>query len=266
MHPMTSPAVRAPHLGPGTPQRWSLLAILVGLGLVGIAGGLPLNLGLIAELEPEEPTLRVAVVLIVATTVQVALASLAFVTLGGRVGLDAPVLRGVLGRGSWWPILRGSLPIAVGLAIAGFAVVLALDLTVYDDVRRQLAMPEVSVTAHLAASLYGGIVEELLLRAGVMTVVAWLLSRLTRQPRGCAPRWLVWTSILGSALAFGLLHLPATAVLIELTPLVIVRALLLNGAFGAVFGWLAWRRGLEAAITSHIVADVLLITALHLTP
>jgi hypothetical protein len=30
------------------------------------------------------------------------------------------------------------------------------------------------------------------------------------------------------------------------------------------FGWLAWRRGLEAAIASHIVADVLLITTQHL--
>jgi hypothetical protein len=245
-------------------ERWRLLAALVGLGLVGIAGGLPLNLRLVGELAPDEPLPQVAVLLIVATGVQVALASLAFVTLGRRVGLDAPVLRGALARADWWPSLRASLPLAVGLAAGGFAVALALDFTVFDDVRRQLVMPEVPFAGHLAASLYGGIVEELLLRAGVMTVIAWTLAHATRQPFGQAPTWLVWTSILGAALAFGLLHLPATAVLIELTPLVVARALLLNAGLAIAFGWLAWRRGLEAAVASHIVADVLLITTQHL--
>jgi len=245
-------------------EQWWLLAALVGLGLIGIAGGLPLNLRLIAELAPDEPLPQVAAALIVATTVQVALASLAFVTLGRRVGLDAPVLRQALARNPWWPSLRASLPVAVILALTGFGIVLALDLTVFDDVRRQLDMPKMPFFGHLAASLYGGIVEELLLRAGVMTVIAWLLARATRQPPGPPPTWLVWTSILVAGLAFGLLHLPATAVLIDLTPLVIARALLLNTTLAIAFGWLAWRRGLETAIASHIVVDVLLITTQHL--
>ena len=264
MHPTTPAPTHVAAAGAQPSDRWRLLAALVGLGLIGIAGGLPLNLQLIGEVAPDEPLPQIAVTLIVATTVQVALASLALVTLGRRVGLDAPVLRRVLARAGWWPRLRTSLPLAAGLAVAGFTVVLVLDMTVFDDVRRQLVMPEVPFVGHLAASLYGGIVEELLLRAGMMTVIAWGLARITRQPFGQAPAWLVWTAILLAALTFGLLHLPATAVLIELTPLVIARALLLNAVLGVAFGWLAWRRGLEAAIASHLVADVLLITTQHL--
>ena len=264
MYPTTPAPTDVAEAGRESSDRWRPFATLLVLGLVGIAGGLPLNLRLIGELAPDEPLPQVTVLLVVAMTVQVALASLALVTLGRRVGLDAPVLRRVLARAGWWPRLRTSLPLAAGLAVAGFTVVLVLDMTVFNDVRRQLVMPEVPFVGHLAASLYGGIVEELLLRAGVMTVLAWALARVTRQPFGQAPTWLVWTSILAAALAFGLLHLPATAVLIELTPLVVARSLLLNAALAIAFGWLAWRRGLEAAIASHLVADVLLITTQHL--
>ena len=264
MTPISSASAAALDVERRSTERWWLLGALVGLGLIGIAGGLPLNLRLIAELAPDEPVPQVAVALIVAMTVQVALASLAFVTLGRRVGLDAPVLRRALARRAWWPGLRSSLPSAVGFAVVGYAIAVALDFTVFDDVRRQLETPAVPFGGHLAASLYGGIVEELLIRAGLMTMLAWALARITRLRFGQTPTWLVWTSILAAALAFGLLHLPATAVLIELTPLVVARALLLNAALAAGFGWLAWRRGLEAAIASHIVADVLLITTQHL--
>jgi hypothetical protein len=69
MHPTsTAPtddfeAVRQPS------DRWRLFAVLVGLGLLGIAGGLPLNLRLVGELAPEEPLLQVAAALIGATAV-----------------------------------------------------------------------------------------------------------------------------------------------------------------------------------------------------
>ena len=54
-----------------------------------------------------------------------------------------------------------------------------------------------------------------------------------------------------SALLFGAGHLPTTATLMPLTPLVITRALLLNGLGGIVFGWLYWKRGLLAAMLAH---------------
>ena len=60
-------------------------------------------------------------------------------------------------------------------------------------------------------------------------------------------------------MVFGLSHLPATAALTTITSLVIFRAVLLNGIAGIIFGWLFWKKGLEAAIISHFVADIVLL-------
>jgi membrane protease YdiL (CAAX protease family) len=86
----------------------------------------------------------------------------------------------------------------------------------------------------LLASFYGAIPEELLMRLGLMTLLVWFGARLTRSavPSPAA----VWTAIVATALLFGAGHLPTTAAMLPFTPLVIARALLLNGIGGVLFG------------------------------
>ena len=94
------------------------------------------------------------------------------------------------------------------------------------------------------------------MRLGLMTLLVWVGAQLTRTS---APRpVVVWTAIVITALLFGAGHLPTTAAMLPLTPLVIARALLLNGIGGIVFGWLYWKRGLLAAMLAHFSADVVL--------
>ena len=64
------------------------------------------------------------------------------------------------------------------------------------------------------------------------------------------------------AVIFGIGHLPATSALTQLTPLVIARAIVLNGIAGLVFGWLYWRKGFEAAVVAHFTADVMILVIL----
>ena len=94
------------------------------------------------------------------------------------------------------------------------------------------------------------------MRLGLMTVLVWAGARLTRtaDPRPAV----VWTAIVATALLFGAGHLPTTAAMLPLTPLVIARALLLNGIGGVLFGWLYWKRGLLAAMLAHFSADIVL--------
>ena len=42
---------------------------------------------------------------------------------------------------------------------------------------------------------------------------------------------------------------------IELTPLYVVRSLVLNGV-GILHGWLYWQRGLESAMLAHFSTDI----------
>ena len=94
------------------------------------------------------------------------------------------------------------------------------------------------------------------MRLGLMTLLVWVGTRLT----GTAdPRpYVVWAAIAITALLFGAGHIPTTAALLPLTPLVIARALLLNGLGGIIFGWLYWKRGLVAAMMAHFSADIVL--------
>ena len=71
-----------------------------------------------------------------------------------------------------------------------------------------------------------------------------------------------WTANLLAALAFGLGHLPATAVLVPLTPTLVVRAVVLNGILALLFGDTYRRWGFEMAVLAHFSSDI----ALHVIP
>jgi membrane protease YdiL (CAAX protease family) len=121
---------------------------------------------------------------------------------------------------------------------------------------------QVAIWKTLLASLYGGIVEEILLRLFVMALFAWLLGKLFRSAEVIKNNWIMWAAIILSAILFGLGHLPITAALTSITPLVVLRAIVLNGIGGLVFGWLYWKKGLEYGIAAHFTADIVLLAIL----
>lgn len=113
------------------------------------------------------------------------------------------------------------------------------------------------------ASFYGGISEEIVMRLFFMTFMVWLIGKITRaKGKVIENSLLVWTSIFIAALLFGAGHLPITSELMTLTPLIIFRALLLNGIGGVVFGWLYWKKGLESAMIAHFSADIVIYVCL----
>ena len=75
---------------------------------------------------------------------------------------------------------------------------------------------------------------------------------------------ILWLANVIVAILFGLGHLPATMLLFPLTPLVIARAIILNGLAGLAFGYLYWTRGLESAMLAHFSGDMILIVSTRL--
>ena len=106
------------------------------------------------------------------------------------------------------------------------------------------------------ASFYGGIAEEVLMRFFLMSLVVFIIARVAGKKR--PGPYAVWFSILFVAVIFGLGHLPITSAITQITGLVVVRAVVLNGIGGLLFGWLYWKKGLEAAIIAHFSADIVL--------
>lgn len=170
--------------------------------------------------------------------------------------LGAPILEDRLeGRGAGprlGEIMGPSALIGAAVAIA----VTAADLWIFAPrLPRLHQVGTPPVWAGFLGALYGGIDEELLLRLGAFSIVAWLLWRIDPRPEG--PGALVlWETNVVVAVLFGLAHLQATAQLLPVTPLVASRALVLNGLGSLAFGYQYWRRGLEAAMITHFTTDI----------
>lgn len=110
--------------------------------------------------------------------------------------------------------------------------------------------------------LYGGIMEELLLRWGLMTLLVWAAWRLFQKGRGQPkPAYLVG-AILVSSLLFAIGHLPMAFMLFpELTLALTLFVIIGNSVFGLIAGYLYWRKGLESAMLAHMLTHVVMFTA-----
>ena len=119
---------------------------------------------------------------------------------------------------------------------------------------QELTKLTITVNAIFASILYGGIVEELLLRLFMMSLLVFVLWKLFYRKIGAEqipPGIYIVANVLAAAL-FAAGHLPATAGAFgELTPLLIFRCFLLNGAFGIIFGCLYKKYGIQYAMAGH---------------
>lgn len=105
--------------------------------------------------------------------------------------------------------------------------------------------------------VYGGVTEEILTRLFFLTLLAWILSRFSHTEDKKPSPIAMWIAIVGSAVFFGLGHLPATLASTPFSMIVLAREVLLNGIMGTTFGYLYWKRGLESSMMSHFTADLL---------
>jgi hypothetical protein len=111
-----------------------------------------------------------------------------------------------------------------------------------------------------ALAFESAVIEEIVLRLGLMSVVAWLVARLAGAGNDGDRPVVLWTAVAVSTLAFGLVHLPAWLEVAEPTAFLIATVLLFNGGAGVVLCLVYWRWGLLAAILCHTAADLVVQT------
>jgi hypothetical protein len=188
-----------------------------------------------------------------------------------KLGMGAPVLDAWLAGDAMPYDLRRSALITTALGIASGLLCLALDLLVFspldpNGLGRILQQKQPPAWAGFLASFAGGMSEEVQLRLFLLSFLALGIRYVSGFlfPGRSSPLTpaVFWSANIIAAVIFGLGHLPATAALVPLTPLLIVRAIVLNGMIGVVAGFLFWRRGIEMAMVCHFFADIVL----HVTP
>ncbi len=237
---------------------WRAFAILLGAGLLGVLAVLPLMVDMVRSQAfgpvPDIPLPAVIGLGLLQNGVLLALFIFIGLKLSERLGLRMPLVHALADRQPVQDVMAFVRPgvllgAATGVALVGLEALLflrhlppALDALFDVPLWKRL----------LGGVVYGGITEELIMRLFLLSSIAWLLAKLPKTPSGVPRAGVFWLAIVTVAILFGLGHLPVTAALTPLTGLLVVRALVLNGVAGVVYGYLYWRHGLESAMLGHM--------------
>jgi membrane protease YdiL (CAAX protease family) len=248
-----------------TPYPWKLFWLLLAAGLFGVLAVMPFLMVIIGPQLAQLPLPLPLPLLLGLQLLQSAILLTIAVGLGlllaRKIGLGAPILTRWLSSESVGDQLRAVLrPSILAGVIVGIVLVLLVKFLFLPLIPTLPIATEASVAIwkRFLASFYGGIVEELLMRLFLLSLFAWFFSKGWRKTTDSVRPAAFWIANLTVAVIFGLGHLPAAAMTMQITPVVVAAALLLNGIAGLVFGYLYWTRGLEAAMIAHFSADIVL--------
>lgn len=183
-----------------------------------------------------------------------------------RIGLGAPYLE------SWFDgapapaeplssIVRPAIVWATVTALIAFAV----DALFQHGFGVEFPAPEIHARIDVPwwrsglASFWAPFVEETLDRLFLLSLLAWAGMRLFRVKEAGRGRTIaLWVANVATAVFFGWYHISNEQLFAEVVPTIVaVRTVLIITPVGLAFGWLYWRRGLEAAILAHFVIDVI---------
>ncbi|MHC4560873.1 MAG: CPBP family intramembrane glutamic endopeptidase [Planctomycetota bacterium] len=247
---------------------WKLFLILLAASILANIAVLPYasSLGLLCTKELPIPFPIALLVLIIQAVLFSSIAIFIGLFLGKKVGLGAPIIEGWLKVEPTITGLKSILKISAFLGVLVGVSIFILDRFVFaifvDPITPFQATPP--LIQRILASFYGGICEEVVMRLFAMTLIVWVSYKIKRTKDNTPTNLGLWLAIILVSLVFGLGHIPMTAAFMKITPIVVIRALVLNSIAGTVFGWLYWKKGLESAMVSHFSTDIILHVILPL--
>ena len=151
-------------------------------------------------------------------------------------------------------ITKKPLMAAIIIAVIGGLALILPDLLFfgkYEPALLDVYAVKPTVPFLLATVTYGAVIEEVMLRLFMMSLVAFVLHLLFERKREGVSTAVLVAANVASALLFAAGHLPANDMMFGLTTVIVIRCILLNGAFGLAFGWLYRRFGLRYAMIAH---------------
>ena len=159
------------------------------------------------------------------------------------------------------PIRFEKKPVLVTIGMTMFAgLVLCADLFYFKNHIPQVAalyQGKPSFAYWMASVLYGGVIEEILLRLFMMSLIAYLVWKVFFRREAAPPTGVLIAANVMAALLFAAGHLPSTVQTFgELTPMLLLRCFFLNGAGGLVFGYLYRKYGIQYSMLAHAGAHI----------
>lgn len=233
---------------------WPMMIVLCGLSLPGIFLAMPRLISLLLQNNSVALQKRAGGFAIIHTFIMVFAMSFAGEVLSSRTGLDDPVLRAILqGKASYNSLIPYILPI-LGYSFLGLMIFCGL---YYGVVYRLIDEKSFQILQKMRAGLkidgcilYGGVVDEVIARWGLMNIIAFFLILFTRQSNSVV----IWSSIVFSGLVFGVGQIPVyIAAGCSSTRQFIYSILMLYVWQSVIFGYVFWKYGILSAILAHML-------------
>ena len=235
--------------------------IIFLIGMIGILSMLTMNIPLPEEamtiLKDRFTEQQIKWLLLVNPTILLIIAVVIGTLLYKKVNLKVPILEKMIGVDNddliitdifKYGILGGVLSgILIGLVSLIFRPFLPAEfLELSNSLKPTLA----------TRFLYGGFTEEILMRFGLMTLIIWIVAKITSGTK----TYVYWIGIVIASIVFALGHFPIAYKVIENPTTGLLSYILIGNTIGGlIFGWLYWKKGLESAFLAHFFTHVMLV-------
>ena len=232
-------------------ENWKFLLFII---IVGIIGSIFTVIYQFDSLDPklmEEAIKQIGSkeLLVAITIIQTIIM---YVLVCGVVGI---ILSNEVGLWKKIKIEKNKLIAPVIISIIGGLVLSVGDLFIFgsfNDLIKHSYDVKPSIEYIISSFTYGGVVEEVMMRLFLMSLIALIISKLFYKKEKNIPTKVFVIANIISALLFALGHLPATIQLFGgLNSLLLIRCFILNGAFGLAFGWLYRKYGIQYSMIAH---------------
>ncbi len=234
--------------------KWKIILFFLAISLPGVLFLIPMLKSFIltkASLNPELKLVsftKIATAIFVQTYFFIGLASTLGVFLAPKVGLKLGFFEdGKIFNANLKPIVSWALCCAslfyVGIHFAPGGPLPSITESSLTEILKQIPVK----------IFYGGIVEEIILRLGIMTVLVWLGELMSG--RSFAN---YFCAIATSSILFGIGHLPAYFSLVgdNYSMIVVGKIIFLNSVGGIIYGYLYWQKGLLSAMICYALTHV----------
>lgn len=242
-------------------EKLILGVLLFILGLIGVLSLLTMEIPIPEEargiLEAQFTPQQIKLLLLINPTLMLIVAVIFGTVFYKKTGLKVPILEGIISKKGINPSIKDILSYGViGGIIAGILLTI-ISLLFIPSLPEEFIKIGKNLKPSLAVRfLYGGITEEILMRFGFMTFLVWLCSLIFK---GLSSK-VYWIGIIIAAFLFALGHFPIVYQSIENPSTTLLSYIIIgNMVGGIIFGWLYWKKGLEAAFIAHIFAHIMMI-------
>lgn len=241
-------------------KKLKLGILLFVIGFIGVLSSLAMDIPIPEEMQKKVSELftplQFKLLNLINPTILLVVSVVSGTLLYDKVNFKLPIIESLFNKSKPIAIAKILKYGMIGGLISGFLIILTT-ITFKPIIPIEfLEIGEKFKPPLITRFLYGGLTEEILIRFGIMTFFVWLLFKIL----GNLNPIIYWVGIIFSSIIFGFGHLPIAYALIGTpTTELLLYIILGNSVGGIIFGWLYWKKGLEAAMIGHIVAHIVML-------